>query len=66
MLGDKIKCGECGSDYHCYKHREHANMGLQQAVGKRQSYLQKPTYTRRTDHQLVNKGYQEAEKNSLR
>ncbi len=20
MLGDKIKCGECGSDYHCYKH----------------------------------------------
>ncbi len=20
MLGDKIKCGECGSDYHCYKY----------------------------------------------
>ena len=20
LLGDKMKCGECGSDYHCYKH----------------------------------------------
>ncbi len=20
MLGDKMKCGECGSNYHCYKH----------------------------------------------
>jgi site-specific DNA recombinase len=20
LLGDKIKCGECGSEYHCYKH----------------------------------------------
>lgn len=22
LLGDKIKCGECGSAYHCYKHGE--------------------------------------------
>lgn len=20
LLGDKMKCGECGSEYHCYKH----------------------------------------------
>ena len=22
LLGDKMKCGECGSAYHCYKHGE--------------------------------------------
>ena len=22
LLGDKMKCGECGSIYHCYKHGE--------------------------------------------
>ena len=22
LLGDKMKCGECGSEYHCYKHGE--------------------------------------------